>query len=125
MTLVDFLIVITSISLAVVVATLVPALLQINRSARQVEILLEKVNHGIEPLIVSLSETSLELKRLTRSLNEKIDRTDVIIDTVKQSSDTLLLTTNILKNTITPLITQVGGFTAGVRAFLHFFAKAK
>ncbi len=123
MTLTDFFIVIATISLAVIVAAMVPALIQINRSARKVEILIDNINIEISPLLKNLSQTSVELQTLSSSLNNKIVKTDAIIDTVQQSADTLLITSNILKNTVMPLITQVGGFGAGLRAFISFFSK--
>ncbi len=124
MTLFDFFLVIVIISLAVLVGVLAPAILQISRSARKAEAFFDTINQEIGPLLKSLSQTSIELQKLTSSLNDKVNKTDQIIETVKQSSDTLLITTHILKNTVTPLATQVGGFYAGVKAFTHFFTKS-
>ena len=124
MTLFDFFLVVVIISLAVLVGVLAPAIIQLNRSARKAETLFDTLNQQMGPLLTSLSATSKELQTLASSLNDKVGKTDQVIDTMKHSADTLLLTSNILKNTVSPIVTQVGGFYAGLRTFSHFFSKS-
>ncbi|MFZ5766997.1 MAG: DUF948 domain-containing protein [Thermodesulfobacteriota bacterium] len=112
-----------SIGIVLFVAVLVPTLAQIRRTARKAEETLEAINREIEPLLAKATETSSELQLLTVSLNEKVEQADSIIATLQQTGETLLSTANLVKKTVTPVIAQIGGISAGVAAFTSFFKK--
>ncbi|OGR05637.1 MAG: hypothetical protein A2511_09025 [Deltaproteobacteria bacterium RIFOXYD12_FULL_50_9] len=116
-------VIVVSICLIVLVAALVPALIQIKRTARKVETLLDTLNQDLSPLLQSLADTSRELQTLTEKIRDKVDRTDKVIDTAKAAADTLLVTSSMLKNSVTPIFSQITGFTAGVQAFFRYLKK--
>lgn len=124
MTSLDFFLTAAAICLIILTAVLVPALLQIKRSARKIETLLDSVNQDISPLLQTLSDTSREIQTLLETIKNKVDKTDQVIDTAKAAADTLFVITSMMKNSVAPLIAQAGGFTAGVQAFMRYFAKS-
>ncbi|OKY75473.1 MAG: hypothetical protein BM485_06930 [Desulfobulbaceae bacterium DB1] len=112
-----------SVAMVIIVVLLIPALNQIKRTTRKAEETLDAINRELEPLLAKATETSSELQILTLSLNDKIERTDNIIETLQQTGNTLLSTAILVKKTINPLVAQVGGISAGVAAFTSFFKK--
>jgi len=121
----DIFLIIASVGIVILVATLVPVLHQLKRTAEKAETALEKINNELEPLLHKTTEVTEELHTLSVSLNEKIERTDRIFDTVQQAGDTLLSTASLIKETATPLIVQIGAISAGVGAFTNFFKKSE
>ncbi|MFH1217573.1 MAG: DUF948 domain-containing protein [Pseudomonadota bacterium] len=112
-----------SVGIVFLVALLVPALNQIKRTYRKWEETLDAINKDLEPFLAKATETSSELQILTLSLNDKLERTDNIIDTLQQAGNTLLSTADLVKKTVAPVVAQIGGITAGVAAFTSFFKK--
>ncbi|MFZ5759231.1 MAG: DUF948 domain-containing protein [Thermodesulfobacteriota bacterium] len=123
MTPIDIFYITASIGIVLLVAVLVPTLAQIRRTARKAEETLAAINREVEPLLAKVTETSCELQLLTVSLNEKVEQADSIIATLQQTGETLLSTANLVKKTVTPVIAQIGGISAGVAAFTSFFKK--
>ncbi|MBU4263993.1 MAG: DUF948 domain-containing protein [Proteobacteria bacterium] len=121
----DIFFIIASVGIVILVATMVPVLYQLKRTAEKAETALEKINNEMEPLLHKTTEVTEELHILSVSLNEKIERTDRIIDTVQQAGDTLLNTASLIKETATPLIVQIGAISAGIGAFTNVFKKSK
>lgn len=119
----DIFFIIASVGVVIIVAALVPALYQIKRTAEMAETSLAKINNELEPFLHKATEVNGELHILTVSLNEKIEKTDHIIDTVQQAGDTLLSTASLVKETITPVVVQISALSAGVAAFTNFFKK--
>lgn len=122
MTILDIFLILTLICLVTLVAFLAPTLMQIKQSARRVEDLIGSLNQDLPPLIRSLAHTSKEIQLLSESLKDKADRSDKVIETAKDAADALLLTSNMMKNSIAPIYTQISGFSAGVQAFLRYIA---
>lgn len=124
MTSLDFFLTAAAICLIILTAVLVPALLQIKRSARKVEMLLDSANLDLPPLIQSLADTSREVQTLLETIKNKVDKTDQVIDTAKAAADTIFITTSMMKNSVTPIIAQIGGFVAGVQTFFRYLTKS-
>lgn len=121
----DIFFIIASICLIVIAVFLVPALMQLKKTAEKAEVTLQTLNNDLEPLMLRLTEVSEELQSLTSAINDKIERTGAIVDTVQLAGDNLLSTTDYLKKNLTPIIAQIGGIGAGISAFTNFFKKNK
>lgn len=120
---VDYLIIITAVCLIALVTVLIPALIQIKRTAQKAEILTDQLNTNLQPLLDKVEETSSELQDLSISIRDKIDKTDTILDTTWEASRSLVNTVDLLQKTVTPIISQIGGVSAGIKAFSSFFIK--
>ena len=123
MTILDFFLIVAALSLAGVAIALVPALVQLKRTAQKTELFIDTLNREISPLLRSLSQTAGELQSLTASMNEKMDKVDAVMDTVEDTGHILRNTAAMIKQTIVPIATEIGGFGTGVRAFMHFFTR--
>ena len=121
MELTDLLIIITVISLIVLLAFLIPALIQVKKTTRKTEILIDQLSVGLEPLLTNINGTSTELQELSETLREKIDKTDTILESAQEASFVLFNISSQLKEAVTPLIPQIGGIAAGINAFGNFF----
>ncbi|MEW6518087.1 MAG: DUF948 domain-containing protein [Thermodesulfobacteriota bacterium] len=121
----DIFFIIASTGIVIVVAMLVPVLYQVKRTAEKAETALDKINHELEPLLHKTTAMNEELLALSVSLNEKIEKSDHIIDVGQQAADVLLTTATIVKDTVTPLVVQIGAISAGIGAFTNFFKKSE
>jgi len=115
----------SAVSLFAIAITLVPIFLQFRRTLQKAEILIEALNTNVDPLCQSLTEAADEIQVLALSLSDKLEKTDSIIYTAQKSADTLLTTTTMLKDTVRPFITKIGGFSAGIMAFSHFLNRSR
>ena len=121
MELVDILIIITMIGLIGLLAVLIPALIQIRKTTQKTEIFIDQLTNGLEPLLTNVKDTSAELQDLSETLREKIEKTDHILDSAQEAGDILLRLSGQFRDAASPLISQIGGITAGVNAFSSFF----
>lgn len=124
MTLSDFFSLLSAVSLFAIALALVPTFLQFRRTLQKTEVLIETLNTHVDPLCRSLIEAANEIQILSISLSDKLEKTDAVIYTAQKSADILLTTTTMLKETISPFITQLGGFSAGIMAFSHFLKRS-
>lgn len=113
--------------MAVVVITifLVPLLIQLRRVGEKVEKLASDLDRELPPLLKNLNESAAELRILTSSINRKIEEVDKIISIARQATDTLVCTVELFKKTVLPIITKVGGFSAGLLTLFSFLKKIR
>jgi uncharacterized protein YoxC len=111
--------------LAIVILTilLVPVLLQVRRTGRQAEMLMANLDREMVPLLKTLNDTAAELQILSSSVNHKLDEVEHILRTAKHASENFLLASSLVKKTLLPVITQVGGITAGLLTIANFVRK--
>ncbi len=107
------------------ISVLIPTLIQIKRTAKKAETFTDQLNTNLQPVLDNITETSTELQNLSISIRDKIDRTGTILDTTQDASRSLLNTVDLLQETVTPIISQVGGISAGIKAFSSFFIKTE
>ena len=120
----DFFSLLSAVSLFAIAIALVPTFLQFRRTLQKIEVFIEVLNTHVDPLCQSLTEAANEIQILSISLNDKLEKTDAVIYTAQKSADTLLTTTTMLKETVRPFITQIGGFSAGIMAFSNFLNRS-
>lgn len=124
MTYSDFFSLLSAVSLFSIAVALVPTLLQFRRTWQKIEVFIDSLNTHVDPLCRALTETSHEIQTLSLSINNKLKNIDAAIYTAQKSADILLSTTTILKETVSPFITQIGGFSAGIMTFAHFLNRS-
>jgi ABC-type transporter Mla subunit MlaD len=121
----DYLIIITAVCLIALISVLIPTLIQIKRTAKKAETFTDQLNTNLQPVLDNITETSTELQNLSISIRDKIDRTGIILDTTQDASRSLLNTVDLLQETVTPIISQLAGISAGIKAFSSFFIKTE
>gem|GEM_PF-2313477 len=123
MTITDALILLGMLSLVLIAATAIPALLQLRRVFLKVEIAVDHLNRDLAPLAQQLTKTASSLEELSHSLNTRLNQADRVVATLQHSADVLLTASTLIRNSIRPVIANVGGFTAGVRAVARFLGR--
>ncbi len=121
----EIFLVVAGLAVGVITIFLIPVLIQLRRVGEKVENLVSDLNRELPPLLKNLNESAAELRLLTTSINRKIDEVDKIINVAKQASDTLVHTVDLFKNTVLPIITKVGGFSAGLFTLFSFLKKSR
>lgn len=124
MNILDIFLIIASIGIAATVAVVVPALLQLKRTYRKAEFFVDSLNTDLAPLLKSLSQTSMELQILSATANDKLKRTDRILDNIQHASNTLLMASDMVRSTLVPVVAQVGGLVTGIKTVINFFKPA-
>lgn len=119
----EFFLIVAGVAIAVITIFLVPVLLQLRRVGEKAEKLLGDLDRELPPLLKNLNESASELRILTASINRKVEEVDAIISVAKQASDTLAYTVDLFKQTVLPIITKVGGFSAGLLTIFSFLKK--
>ena len=116
----EIFLVIASVAIILITIALIPVLLQIKRTARKAELMIDSVDQQLAPLLVTLNQTADELHTLSETINRKLDETDTVIRSLRLAGESLLLTSNLFRRTVSPVITHVGGIGSGIKAFLSF-----
>jgi uncharacterized protein YoxC len=122
--LLNIFLIVAALSLAGIAVALVPMLLQLKRTAEKAELLMDTLNRDISPLLHSLSETVAELRTLTIAMEQKMDKVDGVLDTVQDTGDILRTTAIMLKKSVIPVISHVGGLGAGISTFIHYLTRS-
>jgi len=120
----DFFSLLSAVSLFAIAVALVPTFLQLRRTLQKIEVFIEDLNGQVDPLCQSLTEAANEIQLLSISLSDKLEKTDAVIYTAQRSAEALLTTTTLIKETVRPFITTLGGVSAGIMAFSHFFNRS-
>jgi len=111
--------------LAIVIITLflVPVLLQIRRTGRRAERLMDDLGREMIPLLKNLNDATVELQLLSTSINHKLNEVGQIIRTARHATENFLMASSLVKKTLLPVITQVGGISAGLLAIANLLRK--
>jgi len=112
-------------SIVVVAIILIPVVLQIRRTAREAEKLLETARMQVVPLSHDLTVISREISGILQSVHRQVDRVEGGIATVQGAAERLrefeegVLT--IVEQPLIELATLVRAVSRGIGAFLRFF----
>ena len=77
------------------------------------------------PLFIQLKKTVHRAEELMGNINGKLAEADVVFKSARQAGETLLITTNMVKTVLTPFITNAGGISSGLKAFMSFIRRSK
>ena len=109
--------------LVVAVVALIPVLVQVRRTAREAEKVLETVRTQILPLSHDLSVVSGEVKEILESIHRQVERAEDSITAVRDSAERLRdFEEEVLDRFGTPLFklaTLFGAVGRGVEAFFR------
>jgi len=112
-------------SIVVVAIVLIPVILQIRRTAREAEKLLESARMQVVPLSHDLTVISREVDGILQSVRRQVDRVEDGIATVQGGAERLRdFEEAILTRVEAPLLelaTLVRAVSRGILAFVRFF----
>lgn len=121
----DLFIILAGLSLVAIAVALIPAILQIRRTYAKAEVVLDNVAKEVTPLCRQLTSAASEVELLSASLAGKVDQTDKAFEALRQSADTLLLASNLVKEAVRPVVTNIGGLSAGIKTFTSFLFRSR
>jgi uncharacterized protein YoxC len=118
---------VTIIAAAVVVVAivLIPVILQIRRTAREAEKLLETARTELVPLSHDLTVVSKEISSILQSIHRQVEKVEEGIATVQDAAERLRdfeeAALTIVETPLVKLATLVSAASRGLGAFLRFF----
>jgi uncharacterized protein YoxC len=112
-------------SIVVVVIVLIPVILQIRRTAREAEKLLETARMQVVPLSHDLTVISREVNRILQSVHRQVDSVEEGIATVQGAAERLrdfeeVILTRV-EEPVLELAALVRAVSRGTGAFLRYF----
>jgi len=123
MTITEIFYLLAGLAIAILTLLLIPVLLQIRRTGRQAERLMTDLDREMIPLLKNLNDTTAEVQLLSNSINHKLDDIEQVIRTARHATENFLMASNLVKKTLLPVITQVGGISAGLLAIANLLRK--
>jgi uncharacterized protein YoxC len=112
-------------SIVVVAIVLIPVILQIRRTAREAEKLLETARMEIVPLGHNLTVISKEISSILQSVHRQVEKVEEGIATVQDAAGRLRdfeeAALTIVEVPLVKLATLVSAATRGIGAFVRFF----
>lgn len=117
MTPLDIFLIFAAAAIAILTAVLVPALLQLKKTSHRMENSLEMLERELVPACRKVAAAAGEVELLAATCNAKCEEADVVLRTARQASETLLLTSQALKDSVRPVISGIGGLSAGLLTF--------
>ncbi len=112
-------------SIVVVAIVLIPVILQIRRTAREAEKLLETARMEIVPLGHNLTVISKEISSILQSVHRQVEKVEEGIATVQDAAERLRdfeeAALTIVEAPLVKLATLVSAATRGIGAFVRFF----
>ncbi|ADH85769.1 hypothetical protein DaAHT2_1071 [Desulfurivibrio alkaliphilus AHT 2] len=121
----DIFLIFTAGSILILTAVLVPTLLQLKRTYKKAEETLQVLERELVPMSKKITAGAAEVELLAASCTAKLEETDEAIRAVRRAGDTLLLTSQALKDSVRPVISGVGGITAGLQMFARVLLGGK
>lgn len=125
MTPLDIFLMFTAVSIVILTAVLVPTLLQLRRTCQKVEETLQVMERELVPLSRKITTAVAELELLAASCNARVEEAGEAVHSIHRAGDTLLLTSRALKESVRPVISGIGGLTAGLQMFAQVFLGGK
>lgn len=114
-------------SIVLFVAFLIPVLLQIRRTSRELEKLFDTARMQVTPLSHDLTAISLEIKSMLQSIRRQVDKVEDGITAVRDSALRLkefqLEVQQMIEDPLIELAALVKGASRGVEAFLRIFRR--
>jgi uncharacterized protein YoxC len=112
-------------SIVVVAIVLIPVILQIRRTARQAEKLLETVRMEIVPLSHDLTIISKEISSILQSIHRQVEKVEEGIAAVGDAAERLRdfeeAALTIVEGPLVKLAALVSAASRGIGAFVRFF----
>lgn len=114
-------------SIVVFVLFLIPVLLQVRRTSRELEKLIDTARMQLVPLSHDLTAISAEVKRILQSLGRQVDKIEDGVNSVREAALRLKKfqeeVQQIVEEPLFELATLVKGMIRGVEALLRIFRR--
>jgi uncharacterized protein YoxC len=120
---------IIAIAFLIMVIFAIPALLQIRRTAKNMEITAKTLNQNLPGILTNVDEISSNLTQITQSIHYQVNGVRNVVDKFQKMADDVVDFEQTLREEIeSPLmqaISTIAAFTKGARAFTDALRRRK
>jgi uncharacterized protein YoxC len=120
---------IIAIAFLIVVIFAIPALLQIRRTAKNMEITAKTLNQNLPGILTNVDEISTNLSQITQSIHYQVNGVRNVVDKFQKMADDVVdFEQNLREEIESPLmqaISTISAFTKGARAFTEALRRRK
>jgi hypothetical protein len=100
---------------AVVAFFLIRTLIQVARTANNLNTFLNSLEKEITPLVRNLKETSESMNGILAQTRERLNQLEVLFKTLKESAQIFNLINRVMRSGITPTLANLAGLAVGVK----------
>ncbi|MGH7433140.1 MAG: DUF948 domain-containing protein [Candidatus Methylomirabilales bacterium] len=108
-----------AVLLLVLVCGMVPAFIQIRRTALQAEMFLKVVELELRPALIELKEVIRNLNRASEQVTGGIDKVGGALEAIKETGETLGIANDLIQQIVFPKLITGAAFMTGLRAGLR------
>jgi uncharacterized protein YoxC len=116
MTIVDIAACLVAAAFAVLVAFLIPVLIELRKTVAESKHLLGKMNTELPALVSDLRSMSQNLNALTDRARDGVEHATVLLHAVGEVGESVQQVHNVVRGSSGTLLTNVAGLLAGVKA---------
>lgn len=118
-----------AIAVLLIVIFAIPALLQLRRTAKNMEITTKTLNQNLPGILTNVDEISNNLTQITQSIHYQVNGVRNVVDKFQKMADDVVDFEQTLREEIeSPLIqtiSTISAFTKGARAFTEALRRRK
>jgi hypothetical protein len=103
----------------VLVCGMIPAFIQIRRTALQAEVFLKVVELELRPALSELKEVIRTLNRASEQVTGGIDKVGVALEAIKGTGETISIANDLIQQIVLPKLITGAAFMTGIRAGLR------
>ena len=116
MTIVEIAAILVAVAFAVLVAFLVPMLVQVRKTAAESEQLFVKMNQDVPPLLGELRTLSHKVTNLAEQARGGVEHASVLLHAVGEVGESVQQVHNVVRGSSGTLLTNVASVVAGFKA---------
>ena len=113
---IDYAAVAIAVAFVVLVAYIIPTVIQVRKTATQAERLLSRVNSELPELLKEIKQTNENVRVMSAQAREGVGRASVLMNAVGEVGETVSQVHRVLRGQGASLIKNVVGVLAGARA---------
>lgn len=116
MTFVEMAAILVAVAFALLVAYIVPVLIQVRKTVAESEQLLAKMNNDLPPLIGELRAMSHNVNNLTEQARTGVEHAAVLLHAVGEVGESVQQVHEVVKGSSGSMLTNVASVVAGLKA---------
>ncbi|MGH7369692.1 MAG: DUF948 domain-containing protein [Candidatus Methylomirabilaceae bacterium] len=105
--------------LVVLVCGMIPAFVQIRRTALQAEVFLKVAELELRPALIELKEIIRNLNRVSEQVTGGIDKVGGALEAIKETGETIGIANDLVQQILFPKLITGAAFMTGLRAGLR------
>lgn len=121
----DIILGVLALAFAVLAAFLVPALIQLKKTAIQLEAFLKSTEESLLPLLKELKETTGRANQVVGNVESQVAKVDTLFDAAERIGYTVEGINILLRQKVDALASSVSIFSAGMKGAFDYIASRR